>query len=391
MKIKANSTELLKAIKDLKLLFTNKSVLPILDNIAITTNAYENWLKLEMTNLDQAYTIQIRNIYFQIEKEGKITIPCKIIENLLSKIKEPNTPIDIIKIDDETTEVIIKNKSFYKINSLPYEDFPLIKYEQVIGCGEKINREEFLKAIEKVKHAICKDKTKDILNSIQIKIKGKELTVASTDGYRLSLVKIALTEEYHDNEYILPRKAVEILEKILKTKKSQYIYIRKIKTENSSSELIYLQCENNLFQSRLTPGNYPDWNKILPEKFNRKIIINKDELLEALELLSCLSKEDNNVIIRTIVKEDKVSIELINSDSLNGEGKEIINKIILLDNSLDSENLEIKVSNKFFQEALESFSNRNITINLTGGLSPFVINNISEKFTCLIMPIRNKV
>ena len=69
------------------------------------------------------------------------------------------------------------------------------------------------------------------------------------------------------------------------------------------TSLIY-KVENLIVMTRLINGNYPDTNKLIPEKYDFKIKVNLENFYNAIDRASLLTNNEEKNIIKLETKKD---------------------------------------------------------------------------------------
>src|ERR1039458_4218484 len=117
MKLQVTQENLNKALGNVARIASTRSTLPILANVLLKT--VKNRLCISATNLDIAVT---HYIGAKVVSEGSITIPARLIQDLVS-----NLPSDIIDLDLEDNKLHINSKMYQSVmNGVPSDDFPVM-------------------------------------------------------------------------------------------------------------------------------------------------------------------------------------------------------------------------------------------------------------------------
>ena len=382
MEFTINKKELLDKVKELKTILTNKPILPVLESIKIMVRedsiSSTNTISLVATNLEQSLSLKISNEnLFNITKKGTSLIPCDILLKLLEKI---NVDKVTIKQIDDTNIQVITEKSIYDLEVIESESFPNITYENVIGVGLTINREKFLAGLEKIDYAKSKDSSKDILTSIQVEIENNRMILCANDGYRLAEIQLNLSKECENQQFLLPKESVKHLLKLLAKYKNDYIYL--LKKDN----ILHIQINGTTFQTRLVEGQYPDYKRILPKEFEKIVAVNREEIINAVETLTCISKEAPVDIIYS-KKENTLKVIM---QGIKNKGTENIKGFSLISESNEKEQIHVRLKTEYFLQALKTFSSKMVYLKLNEELRPIILGSSipSELITCLIMPVR---
>ena len=134
--------------------------------------------------------------------------------------------------------------------------------------------------------------------------------------------------------------------------------------------------------TRLINGNYPDTNKLIPEKFELKIKVNLDNLFDAIDRASLLTNAEEKNIIKLETKKDVMIISSNIPEIGNVEEKINIKKNI-------ENNIKISFSSKYMMDALKTFDSEEIELSFNGEIKPIIINYVDNNdLTQLILPIR---
>lgn len=187
MKLTVLQENLNKILSQIGRLTSNKTTLPILNNVLI--EAEKGLLKLTTTNLEIAINSQIGA---KVDKEAKITIPCQIFANYINLLDKG--PIDIELLD--TNELSLKSKnSQTKIKGTVAEEFPIIPQIERKDFV-KINAVDFKKCLDKVLFTVSPTETRAEISGVLFSFSPdkKSLTLVGTDSYRLSEKSLAIID-----------------------------------------------------------------------------------------------------------------------------------------------------------------------------------------------------
>ena len=127
-------------------------------------------------------------------------------------------------------------------------------------------------------------------------------------------------------------------------------------------------------------AEYPDYQKIIPQAFETKVEVGREELLNAIKICSVFARETANIIKFTI-KKDKIIVSA-NSPAVGEDNAEVEAKV-------SGEENEIAFNAKYLLDVLSIVNTEEMIFEMTGPLNPgvFKIKN-DESFLHLIMPIR---
>ena len=133
--------------------------------------------------------------------------------------------------------------------------------------------------------------------------------------------------------------------------------------------------------TRTLEGNFLDYKKIVPVDFSTEIVINKNQISDALERASLLSKVGQNNLVKFDIKESNL---ILTSNSEIGNIKEIINI------SMNGKDMFIAFNARYFMEAFRTTQDEFIKIKFNSASNPCVVvpADDSQEYLYLILPVR---
>ena len=234
--------------------------------------------------------------------------------------------------------------------------------------------------------------SKQILTGVHLNFSYPTLEFAATDSHRLAVIKTEnqieakeSPEETTDSEtpnpkdfqVTIPARALRELEKMLLiAEKMDYLrfYLQ-------GNQMIFDVGDHRLTTLKLE-GTYPDYNKLIPKSFSRKVTVDRKRLLNSLDLVAVLADPKKNIVKLTLDNEKE---EIY----LSVDAQDIGNAQQTIPAQITGENVEIGFNIKYLREGLKGISSNDITINLNEPLQAVVLNPIGElNMTYLLMPVQ---
>ena len=177
MKLTCTQENFKKAIFCTERVVGKQITLPILENILFETE--KGMLKISATNLEIGVFLKIGA---KIEKEGKITIPAKLISNFVNNL--PTSETIILETKDQTLK-IASGKYKATIKGLDAKDFPIIP-EMSDKFLFSLNADRLKDILPKLLSSTSLDNTRAELGGINTILLKKEVNLAATDSFRLT-------------------------------------------------------------------------------------------------------------------------------------------------------------------------------------------------------------
>lgn len=371
MKFVIKKDDLFNGIKIVERATSMKALQPVFSNILIET-INKSTIRLVATDLD---LVVITLVDAQVEEEGKITLPAKTLNEIVSKLG--NKLITFEMAEEETTVNITCQSSKFDIIGISAKEFPQEVYTVELNDEEsfEIDQKPLTKAIRQAGFAAASYESSTLLSGIVYHIDGQTLEVASTDGNRLARVREEIeNKENKVQQLVIPARTMNEYLKV-----SSYIDEDTIKIYTEKSRVI-LKSERTTMISRLLEGQYPKYNQLIPSECPKEAIVNVSQLISALERVSIMISEKNN-IVKMNFADNEVTLSGNTPDSGNSEEKVDIN--------YTSEPLLIAFNYKYVLEALKNIDSDEVKIGLNTGLSATVLKpNNDDDFVSLIMPVQ---
>lgn len=341
-----------------------RSTLPVLDNLLLAVE--DNKLKIAATNLELGV---IKYINVEAEVPGEITVPAKILVELISGLGQNKITLE------SSGEVLTVSSGKLKasINGIAASEFPVIPLSS--DKGVSFPKETFLSSAQ-ILFASAIDEGRPILTGILTEVVGGKLDFVATDGFRLAHRQLDLPKEAPGFKSLIPRRTFE---EVLRLIGEEDIEEVNIATSESQNQIIF-NLGSTEVSSRLIEGQFPAWGKIIPQKIVAKAIISKDEFLKAIKLAAIFAKNEANIVV---ISSGKGILKL------ESHTKEVGSQENEVEGEVEGEELKIAFNTKFILDAVSNSPASQIMIEFSGPLSAALIKPVGvEGLQYIIMPVR---
>lgn len=341
-----------------------RSTLPVLDNILLS--AESNKLKIAATNLEIGV---IKNITVEVEIPGEITVPAKTLVELISALSQ-----DKITLESQGDILTVSSgKLKASINGISASEFPAIPLSQEVGIS--FPKEVFLTSAQ-ILFAAAVEEGRPVLTGILTHSKGEKLDFVATDGFRLAHRQINLPKGSAEFRNLIPRRTFEEVLRIISEEDVDNINIAASADQNQ----IIFSLGKTVVSSRLIEGQFPAWERIIPQKIVSRAVVEKDQFLKAIKLAAIFTKNEANIIVLT-TKE--------NGLKLDSSAKELGSQENEVEASVEGEQMQIAFNNKFLLDAISNCPSSQIVMEFSGALSATLIKPVGvEGLEYIIMPVR---
>lgn len=297
MKFVIPQKDLIRVLKPAFEAVPSRPTHPILNNLKLTVSDG----RLTVCGTDLRTTV-ITSQVCEVISEGAITVPAKLFCNIVGSVNG-DVSIDL----KDGSLIMIHSQGEYSFNTLPVNEFPEIDKVEV---NHTITG-DFTKALSRVMVAVSDDETKRILTGIRLKYHDKDdrFDLAATNGHFLCKHDISPTmvEGNGFDSCVLPKLAVSIAIK----------YATESIEIGVADRYVKLVANNVTIISNILDGTYPVVEQLIPPESNdvSKMLIEPKLLLEAIDRLSVLSKDDPIVFK---LADDALEISRLSVDICSG-------------------------------------------------------------------------
>lgn len=367
MKITVLAENLDKGLGIVSHIVNSNNSLEVLSNVLFSTK--NGRLQLQATNLEMAVLIEIGA---KVEKEGSITIPARLIFDLIHSIKKGK--LQLVSEDNNLVVKSINNES--KINGIAASEFPAIPEIKTIK-KILIPTEYIISAFETTLNSVSLDESRPVLSAVKLACYDNKLICVATDSYRLSEYKIDFKNN-SDFSIIIPYRAIIELIRTIKLTNPKTIEL-----QISENEVLF-KFSSITFISQLIEGKYPDYTKIIPTNSSTKIIIDKNKLIDSLKIATLFARENAQTVQ---LKIDSKKLIINSTTTAVGTNSSEI------EHNIKTRDLEINLNAKYILDAINNLSSKKITMSFLDKLSPCVVTPTEQgkknQTLHIIMPLRS--
>jgi DNA polymerase-3 subunit beta len=364
MELTFEKGDLLYALQILQGVTAGRNTLPILANVLI--RAEDHTIECIATDLEVGIRIKVDG---EVKEEGAVTVSAKKLTDIVKELPV-DKPIDLVTTANDRVEMTCGD-GVYKIIGLPDEEFP--RLPSVEGEALSIGGETLIDVIQKTEYAASTEEVRYFLNGLYFNLLMDRTEVVATDGKRLALIHCEpLNASAETNGFIIPRKAVR---EIAKT----FAGIGEVEVSVFENQIL-LTDGNATLTARLVEGEYPNYEKIIPESTEGRTVVSRDQILGATRRVELLSNPKNHSICLEI---DTEQVQVYARAPELGEAHETV--------PVASGNGSVRIGfdARLLIEALAHIDTESVAIEFTDELNPVLIKPVSDDtYISLIMPMR---
>ncbi len=368
MDIKLQRESLLKPLQNVIGVVERKQTLPILANVLVRIQGDE----ISITGTDLEVELSARSkLEIEHSHSTEFTVSGRKLLDICKALPE-EAPIELNYQDQRLA--IKSGRSRFTLSTLSAIEFP--KFEaQEKHLSFNIAQREFLQLIQRSCFAMAQQDVRYYLNGMLFEATTGSLRAVATDGHRLAtnFTQLAIPE-IPRLQIIVPRKGiVELLRLLTDSDGTVEITI--------GGSQIRVAHENFIFTSKLVEGRFPDYDRVIPKNSDKTILLERDELKQALQRASILCNEK----FRGIRLELHTNMLRIVA---NNPEQEIAEEELIID--YQHEELSIGFNVNYLLDILNTAEPGNIKMSFTDSNSSVLIEEEQPLFNALfvVMPMR---
>ena len=349
-----------------------RSTLPVLANILVATD--EGRLRLSATNLELGTTCWIPA---QISEEGAVTVPARTFTDLVSALPSDNVQLNL-NTRTQTLNVRCGSNNT-DIKGIDAQEFPPIPVPD-LHEGVSLNVTDFKEMIQQVVFASSTDEARPVLQGVLMTIDESEVTLAATDGFRISVRKANLANPVNQNvSVIIPARALSELARIAGDGDETLT----MNVPAGRGQVIFHLRDAELV-SQLIDGNFPPYQAIIPRSSKTHTVVSTAALLKACKQAEIIAREGNNVIrLNVLAQGDEPGVVEISAQS-----EETGTSDIKVDANVDGPALLIAFNVKFLREVLDVVKTPSVVLEANQNNTPATLRPIGDdNFVHVIMPM----
>ena len=340
-----------------------RQTLPILANVLL--EAEGETVRLTATDLEVGARVAVPA---RVASPGAITVSARKLAEI---VKELSAAAVALRVGENATVSLRCGGATYKLVGLAPDDFPPV-VPATPASWVTLDARTLRDMLAQTKFAVSHDETRYALNGVLFTLQGKDVRLVATDGHRLAISTRSLGTGVGGASGIVPRKAVNEIERVLGTGEDVQIAI----TDNQ----FVLQMPNFVMTARLIEGQFPNYEQVVPKGHPCRLAVSRSALAAALRRVSVLSEERTKPVKLLL---SPGSLKLSASNPELGEAEESL--------AVDyaGEEVAIGFNSRYVLDALGAIETDEVVAELKDGLSPGIIRSLEgEEYFCVIMPMR---
>lgn len=371
MKFVVSSTELLARLLSVSRVISSKNTIPVLDNFLFVLRDG----KLNITASDLETSLKASLPIENIEEEGEITIPARLLVDSLKEFAD--IPLEFSSNENQTSIEITWANGNSTLPCTGADDYPSIATISSDRTSITVNSHILLEGVNRTLYATAEEELRPVMNGIYFDIDTESATMVASDAHKLVCFTRHDIKSEQKSSFILPKKPSSILKNLLSKVEEDV----KILFDQKNA---YFEFESFILVCRLVEGNYPAYKSVIPKNNTNRLIINRQDFLNSTRRVSVCSNQASS-LVKLKLSYNQLVISAQDLDfSISAHER--------LTCQYDGDPMEIGFKSTFLIEILSNLSYNDISLELSDPSRAALIlpsggNDPSEEILALIMPM----
>jgi len=365
MKFTCERSVLLKEIAIAQEIVSSKNAISILSNVLLETK--NDTLVIKATDIKVNFETHIP---VTVLEEGSTTVFCDKLLGILSSI--PDGELEFEQIDIKITIKPSFKKIKFQLKSIASDKFPEFpSSEEAIYFDIPVR--EFKEMVTQTVFAVSDDETRYFMNGVFFEKNEDKLVMVATDGRRLAFIsKSPDTAIAEFKGIIVPPKILSLI-----TKRAGDEGLLSIGVSDKS---IFVRFGSYRMSSVLIEGQFPNYQRVIPEQQAFSFMVNRNELLDALKRVSLLVEQKSR---RVYLGVGAGMLSISSEESEIGTAKEDIPC------RYDGQDVSIALNYRYLEEPLKVMSDEMVSIHFTESNRAITVYPEPQKdFFHIVMPMQ---
>lgn len=345
---------------------TVRHSLPVLGNVLIETDGKA--VRLSGTDLEIAASARVTA---EVLQEGTFTVPAKVLQEFVHQVTDRN-----LTVKREGQELVIVGESaegrIVGLEATEYPSLPEVPDEQrVVLPGA-----DLATALKQVVLACAADSARPVLTSVLFRFAKGQLTLVATDSFRLTERTLVLAEQDLEIDILVPHRTVQEILRILGNEGDVQVSI------TIGAQQVIVTVGGVELTSRLIVGQFPAYQRIIPDSFVAELDVAVAELQQALRLTSIFSHAGVSNVLFQISEEGSLTLQ--SHGSTRGRSQHAVHVVP----QPGLQPIMVAFNTRFVLDALSVATEGFVRLRFAGVTKPLVVATEDTSLVQLVMPIR---
>jgi DNA polymerase-3 subunit beta len=318
---------------------------------------------LTLTTTDLEVSARL-SIDVQVTEVGAALVPARLLADTVKSLSD--APVEF---ETDQSQARIRCAAYEgALRLLPVEDFPALQPPS--GTRIVCEAPRFAEAVGQVARAASRDEARPVLTGVLLEVSREGVTMVATDSYRLAVRDLVATAA-GEAKAIVPERACR------SGRAAQALEKGELEVLLDESQISF-QAASLMLTSRLIEGEFPNYRQLLPEKYESRLTVSRQQLIDAVRRVGLLARDSSPVRLEF----NALGVKLSSSSPDLGQAVEAVEA------RYEGEDVTAAFNPTYLADGLAAASGESVRLEVRDGLKPGVIKGESDEFTYLVMPVR---
>lgn len=346
-----------------------RSPMPVLENVLLELEG--SHLSLTATDMDITVTTQLD---VKGMSAGGVLVPAR---RLTDTIRALDVGELVFASDPDSRRVTLQTSGGeYKLSGMDPAEFPSrARFEASISLA--LPRDKFTSMVDRTMFACSTDEFRPAMTGVLFQFRSDEMRAVATDGFRLVRVidhETSVTLE-ENVDVIIPPKALHLAERA---------FAGEAITLEANQTHIRFSDGTTTITARLIDEHYPNYESVIPQANDKRMIIRRDDLLNTVKRVSLYSNSQTRQV-RLKMGNNALRVQAEDIDT-GGEAYEQVTC------DYGNDELEIGFNSQYVRDALDRIESDEVAFDFSTPLRPSLISPYGtqngQEVLMLLMPVR---
>lgn len=383
MRLSVNQSSLAKALSIVNRAVSNRTTMPILGNVLL--DATGDGLRLAATNREIGINCWIAA---DVEESGSTTIPARLLSEFINSL--PNERVNMALQQPMEMLRLTCAKHSANIKGINAFEFPLIPSYQpestdtdapvVAGDVYTVAPNALAALIDSVTFAASQDENRPTLTGVETTFDDGRLTMAATDGYRLSMRSVEASTGEKTTIIIPGRSLSEVsriaadatgeITAIVSANRNQVLFSA---TSSKEWQRVDIICE-------LIDARFPDYRATIPQSHNTRCTVDSAALLKAVRVAMLFARDNANIIRCSMLPDGLFRIAATSA--------EMGDNVSEIECNVEGAEINIAFDGRLLSDALSHVPTSQVTIETMQATRPGTLRPVGDSdYLMVIMPM----
>ncbi|MBX5465982.1 MAG: DNA polymerase III subunit beta [Firmicutes bacterium] len=370
MRVTVEQASLARALSQTTRVVAPQNTLPVLSGVELTAQGQS--LHLYATDLTTALEADVPA---EVSEPGHIVLPAGTLTDLIQRL-----PTALVDIAAETSAqaVIRYGRNQATIHGFAEDRLPEFAHlPRNAAVAVTIPGHVLAEVARQVLFACARDEARPILKGVAMELGEGRLVFAATDGSRLSQVWYAVPDHLEaPRQWVWPAKAVTEASRLTAGLDTVTLWM--------SPHVVQLETAGFRLTSRLLEGQYPEYQRVIPQQYVAECRVELSALRGAVERVNLIAQKDRSASLRIVHEPGMLELGTVSQDI--GHAREVV------ECQSTGQPLDLLFNPHFIADVLKSLSSAEIVVEFAGTQSPARFREVGgSTYQHILLPLRQLV